>query len=32
MLVHRRERRESEPLADLFQTRRVAVLLDEVVE
>ena len=32
VLVHRRERRQAEAPADLLEARRVAVLLDEVVE
>ena len=32
MLVHRRERGEAETAADFLQARRVAVLLDEIVE
>jgi len=32
MLVDRRERREAETPADLLEARRIAVLLDEIVE
>ena len=32
VLVHRRQRRQAEPPADLLETRRVAVLLDEFLE
>jgi hypothetical protein len=32
VLVHRRQRRQAEALPDLFEARRVAVLLDELVE
>ena len=32
MLVDRGERREAEPPADFLEARRVAVLLDELVE
>ena len=32
MLVHRGQRREAETAADLFQARRIAVLLDEFVQ
>ena len=32
MLVDGGERREAEPAADLFEARRVAVLLDELLE
>jgi hypothetical protein len=30
--VHRRERGQAESSADLFQARRIAVLLDEIVQ
>ncbi len=32
MLVHRRERRQAEPAADFLETRRVAVLLNELLQ
>src|ERR1041385_806713 len=32
MLVHRRQRREVEAASDFLQTRRVAVVLDELVQ
>ena len=32
MLVDRRERRQAESPPDLLQARRIAVLLDEIVE